>query len=529
MHRWRSRAWSLLGVVLVAALLPAGEGVAAPPGYSVTGIDVSHWQRTVSWGRVAAGGAKFAYVKATDGINFVDPTFTANYQGAKSAGLYAGAYHFARPDKSTGAAQADYLISHASYSADGRTLPLMLDLEWPPSGSTSPSPCYGRTPAQLVAWAHDFVNRIQARTSRVTTIYTNTNWWRQCMANDAGFGGNPLFIASYTATPPALPAGWHNWTIWQYAAGGALSGDQDVFNGSLAQLGQLAGGAYQPQGYRDDLAWLQPGRLFTFSGTHLSTVASIPMASPHWAGVGDYDHDGHSDLFWYYGSNGTIHMLLGRGQSFTSIGAVRGPGIGRPVWAGVGDFDGDGYDDDLAWLQPGVLFLFTGAHLGTVSAIPLASPTWAGVGDYNHDGRDDLYWYYAGNGSVHVLLSTGRSFRSIGMVRGPGVGAPTWAGVGDFTGDGFADSLAWQQGNVLFTFAGPHVATVGKKVTAYAQWTGVLDYDHNHRDDLVTYSAGSGLLRILLSAGNTFHSAVTVRGPGVGAPIWAAAGSIAGG
>ncbi len=451
---------TLLAVAGVTVAAP-GPAYAAPAGYPVTGVDVSHWQGKVNWPAVVAGGAKFAYLKATDGINFVDPTFVSNYRTAKSVGLYAGAYHFARPDKSTGAAQADYLIARALYVNDGRTLPPMLDLEWPAAGTSSPYPCYGMTPAQLVAWTHQFVDRIRLRTGRVTTIYTNTSWWKRCLANNAGFGANPLFIASYTASPPPLPAGWAGWTIWQYADHGTLPGDQDVFNGTTAQLGQLAGGVFRPRGYADDLAWLQGGRLFTFSGTGLSTIASIPLATPTWAGSGDYDHDGQGDLFWYYASNGTIHLLLGRGTSFTSIGAVRGPGVGRPTWAATGDFDGDGWRDDLAWLQSGTLFLFTGTTLATASAIPLARPTWAGVGDYNHDGRDDLFWYYASNGSIHVLLSTGRGFATAGMVRGPGVGAPSWAGVGDLDGDGHAGDLAWWQGGTLFTFLGGRLTTTG--------------------------------------------------------------------
>jgi GH25 family lysozyme M1 (1,4-beta-N-acetylmuramidase) len=515
---------------MIGAVLPTTLGRAAGlPGYAVAGVDVSHWQGAISWTGVAAGGAKFSYVKATEGVNFTDPNFAANYQGAKSVGLYAGAYHFARPDTAGGAAQADYLLAHAGYVADGRTLPPMLDLEWPPGGSSSPYPCYGLTPAQLVAWTHAFVDRIRARTGRPTTIYTNTRWWQLCLANDAGFGSNPLFVASYSSTPPTLPAGWNAWTIWQYADHGALPGDQDVFNGNLAQLGQLAGGAYRPQGYHDDLAWLQGSTLFTFSGTALSTVASLPLAAPSWAGVGDYDHDGHSDLFWYYASNGTVHAVLGRGNSFVSIGAVRGPGVGAPAWAATGDFDGDGYDDDLAWYQPGALFLFTGPGLGTTAAIPLSAPTWAGVGDWNHDGRDDIYWYYAFNGSLHVLLSTGRSFVSVGMVRGPGVGVPTWAGVGDFTGSGYADALAWRQGTKLFTFAGAGLSTVGALSEAGANWTGVADYNHDGRDDLLTYSAGRGVLHALLSTGGSFTDKGVIRGPGVGAPTWAGVGAFAGG
>jgi GH25 family lysozyme M1 (1,4-beta-N-acetylmuramidase) len=512
-------------VLLTALLPPPSPASAAPPGYPVAGLDVSHWQTAVNWPAVVAGGATFTYLKATEGINFVDTTFPGNYRGAKGVGLYAGAYHFARPDRSAGAVQADYLISRAQYVDDGRTLPPMLDLEWPPAGSASPSPCYGMTPAQLVAWTHQFVDRIRQRTGRLATIYTNTNWWKLCLANNPGFGANPLFIASYTPNPPTLPAGWAGWTIWQYADHGALPGDQDVFNGTPAQLGQFAGGVFRPRGYADDLAWLQGSTLFTFSGTRMSTIAALPLGVPTWAGAGDYDQDGHGDLFWYYASNGTIHLVLGRGISFTSIGTVRGPGVGRPSWAGVGDFDGDGYRDDLAWLQQGVLFLFSGPALSTVSAIPLAAPTWAGVGDFNHDGRDDLFWYYARNGSIHVLLSTGRGFVSIGMARGPGVGLPGWAGVADLDGDGHAGELAWWQGGVLFTFLGPRLSTTGALVRPRPTWAAVGDFDHNRHDDLFVYYRSSGVLHAFTATGVTFRDAGVLRGPGVGAPTWAAAGA----
>jgi GH25 family lysozyme M1 (1,4-beta-N-acetylmuramidase) len=208
----------------------------APAGYPVTGIDVSNHQQTVNWGPVAAAGARFAISKATEGLTFIDRYFNANYHGAKNAGLYAGAYHYARPDKSTGTAQADFFLDHAQFADDGRTLPPMLDIEWPWSGSSSPYPCYGLTAAQMVTWIHDFVNEVRARTGRAAMIYTNTNWWKPCTGNDPGFGANPLVISGYTSKPPPLPAGWAAFTFWQYADAGPLPGDQDVFNGSLSAL-----------------------------------------------------------------------------------------------------------------------------------------------------------------------------------------------------------------------------------------------------------------------------------------------------
>jgi GH25 family lysozyme M1 (1,4-beta-N-acetylmuramidase) len=94
------------------------------------GIDVSHFQATVNWATVKANGVSFVYIKATEGTStlcristaacltpsyltaFEDPTFSSKYTGATNAGLIRGAYHFAHPDTSTGAAQANYFLAH---------------------------------------------------------------------------------------------------------------------------------------------------------------------------------------------------------------------------------------------------------------------------------------------------------------------------------------------------------------------------------------------------------------------------------
>jgi GH25 family lysozyme M1 (1,4-beta-N-acetylmuramidase) len=232
---------ALAGLVTGGAVgSPAG---AAPAGYPISGIDVSAFQGQVDWAAVAAGGAKFAYVRASEQANIPDGFYQANSSGGKANGLSVGAYHRARPDVSGGRAQADFFLDTAGYVNDGRTLPPVLDIEWPRSNWTGLNACYNLTAAQLSAWIRDFVTEVARRTGRPAMIYTNTNWWNPCTNRDASFGSNPLWIAGYTATPPPLPAGWSRWTMWQYANSGTLPGDQDVFNGDAAGLTRLAGAA----------------------------------------------------------------------------------------------------------------------------------------------------------------------------------------------------------------------------------------------------------------------------------------------
>ena len=236
------RLVAVAATVVLGTPFGAIHAAAAPAGYPISGIDVSAFQDTIDWAGVAAGGAKFAYIRASEQQGIADATFAANYQGAKANGLYAGAYHRARPDVSGGKAQADYLVDHSGYVEDGRTFPPMLDIEWPRSNWPGLDACYNMTPAQLTAWIRDFVTEVTARTGVLAMIYTNPNWWNPCTANDTTFGAYPLFNSGYLPSPPPPPAGWATWTLWQYSNSGTLPGDQDVFNGDYLALARLAGG-----------------------------------------------------------------------------------------------------------------------------------------------------------------------------------------------------------------------------------------------------------------------------------------------
>jgi lysozyme len=203
------------------------------------GNDVSSHQEEVDWAAVAAAGGRFTIAKATEGTGYVNPYFGQQYGGAKGAGLYGGAYHFALPNESNGTDQANFFLDNASYAADGTTLPPALDIEYNPYGSDT---CYGLAPADMVAWVGEFTATVRERTGRDALIYTNADWWNTCTGGAADFGGNPLWVADYNNPDPLLPNGWSTWTIHQWADGGSIPGDQNWFNGDEAALQAFAGG-----------------------------------------------------------------------------------------------------------------------------------------------------------------------------------------------------------------------------------------------------------------------------------------------
>jgi len=224
--------------VTAPTLAPAPPPPApAQPAGKPRGMDVASYQGNVDWPAAFARGGRFVYVKATEGTGYVNPYFGQQYGGSHSAGLIRGAYHFALPDRSSGATQAGYFVARGGgWSADGTTLPPMLDIEYNPYGQV----CYGMSQPAMSRWIADFSASVHQRTGRYPTIYTTRDWWQSCTGS-ASFGAtNPLFLACYCSGPGRMPAGWGYESIWQYNDRGDLPGDQDLFNGTYADLRRLA-------------------------------------------------------------------------------------------------------------------------------------------------------------------------------------------------------------------------------------------------------------------------------------------------
>jgi GH25 family lysozyme M1 (1,4-beta-N-acetylmuramidase) len=203
----------------------------------VEGIDVSSHQGNVNWSYWWGQGKRFAYVKATEGNYYTNPYFAQQYNGSYNIGMIRGAYHFATPNDSSGANQANYFVDHGGgWSRDGKTLPGALDIEYNPYGAT----CYGLSQSAMVSWIRDFLNTYKSRTGRDAVIYSNYNWWSTCTGNTTAFNStNPLWVARYASTVGTLPGGWPFYTFWQWTSSPL---DQDHFNGDYSRLQALANG-----------------------------------------------------------------------------------------------------------------------------------------------------------------------------------------------------------------------------------------------------------------------------------------------
>lgn len=240
------------------------------PTFGIQGLDVSGHQPTVDWQQQWNMGSRFAYVKATEGNYYKNPSYSSQYQGSRNVGMIRGAYHFAIPNWSSGADQARYFVQNGGgWSSDGYTMPPVLDFEFNPyegrtiNGFYFGNTCYNMSPSQLTSWVRDFGNTMQTMTGRLPVIYTNTSWWNQCLGNPSGFGDYPLWVAAYPNSPtnnagPVPTASWSTYSMWQYSSTGPFAGDSNVWNGDYASLQRFAG-VRMPVGSFDDLAVSRDG------------------------------------------------------------------------------------------------------------------------------------------------------------------------------------------------------------------------------------------------------------------------------
>jgi GH25 family lysozyme M1 (1,4-beta-N-acetylmuramidase) len=215
----------VVGTVAATARATSGSD------FSIQGVDVSHYQGSINWTSVKNSGKTFAFMKATEGTTYTDPTFATNWAGAKAAGLIRGAYHFGHPGSSAVDQANRFCNVVAPTHGD---LQMMLDLEVTD----------GVSPSGVRSWVVAFINQIVSRTGRPGIIYTGFYFWR----DSAGNGSNlncPLFLAAYVTDPNNfVPAAWPFFTFWQYTDAGTCPGisgnvDRDAFNGSTSGLNAL--------------------------------------------------------------------------------------------------------------------------------------------------------------------------------------------------------------------------------------------------------------------------------------------------
>lgn len=203
------------------------------------GIDISNWQPGIDLAKVKCD---FVIVKATEGTDFIDKYCDGFFQKAKKLGKKLGFYHFARPEKNSAEAEADFFYKQTK-GYFGQAIPV---LDWESSSKSN------------VGWAKRWLDRIYSLTGIKPMIYmsesvVNAYDWSEVVKGDYG-----LWVAKYKDNSPDYNydmsnAGskpsvkwWSFYAMWQWTSSGRLDGfsgnlDCNIFYGNKAVWDKYAG------------------------------------------------------------------------------------------------------------------------------------------------------------------------------------------------------------------------------------------------------------------------------------------------
>jgi lysozyme len=200
-------------------------------------IDVSHHNGAIDWPAAAGAGIALAFLKATQGTRFVDPTFERNRSGAAKAGVLVVPYHFI--DGADPEAQAEHFIAVAGLTTGD---PAMIDWET----------------AAPIAAVTALGGSLAERTGRAPVTYYG---YAQLPIADPMLSAWPLMLPAYprgnrygdyrslvtrgARLPPGRAAGWEDgrrpYDFHQYTPAGRITGitgpvDRSVWVGTRADL-----------------------------------------------------------------------------------------------------------------------------------------------------------------------------------------------------------------------------------------------------------------------------------------------------
>lgn len=203
-------------------------GVYAFPASSATlytGIDVSEWQGRINWEDVRSAGIEVVYIRASEGRGYIDPDAMRNYNGAKSAGIKVGFYHYLTARTEAEAIeQAQFFVSVVK----GLSIDCRLAMDFESFGTL------GTYEINRIAKA--FLQEVQMLSGKEVIIYSDA--YNAAYTFSSTLANNyPIWVADYFVSEP----GNGNWTVWdgfQYSDRGRISGiegnvDRDFFTNKI--------------------------------------------------------------------------------------------------------------------------------------------------------------------------------------------------------------------------------------------------------------------------------------------------------
>ncbi len=179
-------------------------------------IDISHHNGKIDWQSVSEE-VDSIFIKATEGVDYLDKMFLKNAIAATEAGLNVGYYHFATPrshDVETDAKnEANWFIENVK-KAPEPTLPLVLDFE---------DEKIVLNKVDSLLFINTFFRQLILNGYHDIMLYGGTSYLNDHLPANHDLGHIPLWIADYNE-PHFTPVGWDKITLLQHTDKGEIAG-----------------------------------------------------------------------------------------------------------------------------------------------------------------------------------------------------------------------------------------------------------------------------------------------------------------
>lgn len=188
---------------------------------NLKGIDIANYQAGLNFALVKQAGIEVVYIKATEGLKYVNPYAQQHYHEAKAQGLKIGFYHYFWPSLDPTQQMMHFVrtIANLGMSYDCRPA---LDVE----------DAKGMTAEMVSRAAAVALGKLSELSGHQPVIYTYTYFARTSLVKSI-VDMYPLWIADYN--PRGVPGSnpiWDRWIGYQYSSSGNIGGitvDQNEF------------------------------------------------------------------------------------------------------------------------------------------------------------------------------------------------------------------------------------------------------------------------------------------------------------
>lgn len=197
----------------------------------LVGCDLSHHQGKINWVKSYKELFSYVYIKSSEGNKFKDSEFKNNWFGSKKIGIYRGAYHVYRPEKS---AKSQFMNIISVVPKDKQALPIAIDLESLNRVSIENKNNVQKELTVLIRLLKNYYGKDPI-------LYLSNSAYKKFIQ---GKFENKIWTWHYTQKTEPKKFGDKKWSVWQFAVVGKenikykkftkdFKLDLDYFNGNI--------------------------------------------------------------------------------------------------------------------------------------------------------------------------------------------------------------------------------------------------------------------------------------------------------